>query len=304
VAQPLAEGTNQVGQTLWHSASRMRFRAWPRLNRWQVLGLVLFLLVWEAFAWHVFLENPRRGNTMFPRLEYIATVSFPEFATYYGIDEGLMGFRTDPWLATRVLVENSIITARRVVIGVSLGIALGVGIGLLVGWSRWARDLIVPPVLLLRTIPILALIPLFMFWFGAREIGILIYITFAVFAMMIINTLEAIRNVPPLYTDYARCMGATRWQVYRTIVAPAIVPALAGGIQVILGISWAIALAGELLATDSGLGWLMILSERFLMTGRMVVIVVIFVAFSLIVNKLFLWVSDYLSRWVPRAERA
>ena len=76
-----------------------------------------------------------------------------------------------------VLFENALVTVRRLVIGLVAGIGLGIGVGLLVGMSRWARDVVLPPVLLLRTIPILALIPLFMFWFGAREIGILIFVS-------------------------------------------------------------------------------------------------------------------------------
>jgi ABC-type nitrate/sulfonate/bicarbonate transport system permease component len=281
----------------------------PRLRRsgllttWSIVGILLMFLAWEAYAWHQKDTNPRRADLMYPRLEYIVTTSYPEFATFYGIDQGMLGQRSNYWQATQVLVENSIITARRVVIGVGAGIALGVGVGLIVGWSRWVREVVLPPILLLRTIPILAIIPLFMFWFGSREIGILIYITFAVFAMMIINTIEAIRNIPSLYHEYARCMGASRFQEYRTVVMPAIVPALSGGIRVILGISWAIALAGELLATDSGLGWLMILSERQLKTGNMAVVTAVFVVFSLVVNYIFLRVSDYLSRWVPRAEQ-
>jgi ABC-type nitrate/sulfonate/bicarbonate transport system permease component len=297
-AERTAVSLEKVG---WATRFRLDNLRLPKPNRWQVLGVLLIIVVWEGFAWYVHFENPRRADRMFPRIEHIVTSSFPEFATYYGFEQGLLGFRSDAWLAFLVLMDNALVTVRRVVIGIVGGVGLGVGVGLLIGWSRWARDIVLPPVLLLRTIPILALIPLFMFWFGAQEIGILIYITFAIFAMMIVNTLEAIRNVPTINQDYARCMGATRWQVYRTVVMPAIVPSLAGGIRVIIGISWAIALAGELLATDSGLGWLMILSERFLMTGRMVVIVVIFVIFSLVLNLLFLRFSGFLTRWMPRA---
>ena len=288
------------------SASEMparpsRWRKWRQLlpNHWQILGLVCLIVAYEAFAWWVFTDNPRRADRMFPRIEYVARVSFPEFATYYGFDEGLLGYRQNVGQALMVLFENALVTVRRLVIGLVAGIGLGVGVGLLVGMSRWARDVVLPPVLLLRTIPILALIPLFMFWFGAREIGILIFVSFAVFSMMIVNTLEAIRNVPPIYQDYARCMGATRRQIYRTVIVPAILPSLNGGIRVILGLSFAIVLAGELLATDSGLGWLMILSERFFMIGRIVVIVVIFVILSLILNGLYLAASRYVNRWVP-----
>ena len=278
-----------------------RWRKWRQLlpNHWQILGLVCLIVAYEAFAWWVFTDNPRRADRMFPRIEYVATVSFPEFATYYGFDEGLLGYRQNVGQALAVLFENALVTIRRLVIGLVAGIGLGIGVGLLVGMSRWARDVVLPPVLLLRTIPILALIPLFMFWFGAREIGILIFVSFAVFSMMIVNTLEAIRNVPPIYQDYARCMGATRRQIYRTVIVPAILPSLDGGIRVILGLSFAIVLAGELLATDSGLGWLMILSERFFMIGRIVVIVVIFVILSLILNGLYLAASRYVNRWVP-----
>ena len=278
-----------------------RWRRWRQLlpNHWQILGLICLIVAYEAFAWWVFTDNPRRADRMFPRIEYVATVSFPEFATYYGFDEGLLGYRQNVGQALMVLFENALVTIRRLVIGLVAGIGLGVGVGLLVGMSRWARDVVLPPVLLLRTIPILALIPLFMFWFGAREIGILIFVAFAVFSMMIVNTLEAIRNVPPIYRDYARCMGATQGQVYRTVIMPAILPSLNGGIRVILGLSFAIVLAGELLATDSGLGWLMILSERFFMIGRIVVIVVIFVILSLILNGLYLAASRYVNRWVP-----
>ena len=278
-----------------------RWRRWRQLlpNHWQILGLVCLIVAYEAFAWWVFTDNPRRADRMFPRIEYVATVSFPEFATYYGFDEGLLGYRQNVGQALMVLFENALVTIRRLVIGLVAGIGLGIGVGLLVGMSRWARDVVLPPVLLLRTIPILALIPLFMFWFGAREIGILIFVSFAVFSMMIVNTLEAIRNVPPIYQDYARCMGATRRQIYRTVIVPAILPSLNGGIRVILGLSFAIVLAGELLATDSGLGWLMILSERFFMIGRIVVIVVIFVILSLILNGLYLAASRYVNRWVP-----
>ena len=278
-----------------------RWHRWRQLlpNHWQILGLVCLIVAYEAFAWWVFTDNPRRADRMFPRIEYVATVSFPEFATYYGFDEGLLGYRQNVGQALMVLFENALVTIRRLVIGLVAGIGLGIGVGLLVGMSRWARDVVLPPVLLLRTIPILALIPLFMFWFGAREIGILIFVSFAVFSMMIVNTLEAIRNVPPIYQDYARCMGATRRQIYRTVIVPAILPSLNGGIRVILGLSFAIVLAGELLATDSGLGWLMILSERFFMIGRIVVIVVIFVILSLILNGLYLAASRYVNRWVP-----
>ena len=263
----------------------------------KILGIFLLLLSYELFAWYVFMDNPRFANKMFPRLEYIIFISYPEFATYYGMDQGLIGFRKNFTQATLVLFDSSLITILRLFIGVGLGILIGVSSGLLLGINSLVREISLPPILLLRTIPIMALIPLFLFWFGTREIGIIIFIIFAVFSIMIVSTLEAIRNVPNILLNYSRCLGATKFQTYRTIVIPYILPNLNGSIRVILGISFALVLAGELLATDRGLGWLMILSERYLQTGRMMVIVIIFIIYTIILNTIFIKLSNKVNHW-------
>ena len=263
----------------------------------KIVGVLLLLLSYELFSWYVYMDNPRFANKMFPRLEYIIFTSYPEFATYYGMDQGLIGFRKNFIQATIVLFDSSIITIFRLFLGVGLGILLGVTTGLLLGINSLVREISLPPILLLRTIPIMALIPLFLFWFGTREIGIIIFVIFAVFSMMIVSTLEAIRNVPKILLNYARCLGASRIQIYKTIVIPYILPTLNGSIRVILGIGFALVLAGELLATDRGLGWLMILSERYLQTGRMMVIVIIFIIYTLILNFIYMKLSNKINHW-------
>jgi len=263
----------------------------------KIVGVLLLLLSYELFSWYVYIDNPRFANKMFPRLEYIIFTSYPEFATYYGMDQGLIGFRKNFIQATIVLFDSSIITIFRLFLGVGLGILLGVTTGLLLGINSLVREISLPPILLLRTIPIMALIPLFLFWFGTREIGIIIFVIFAVFSMMIVSTLEAIRNVPKILLNYARCLGASRIQIYKTIVIPYILPTLNGSIRVILGIGFALVLAGELLATDRGLGWLMILSERYLQTGRMMVIVIIFIIYTLILNFIYMKLSNKINHW-------
>ena len=182
-------------------------------------------------------------------------------------------------------------------LGVGAGIVLGVATGLILGISSLVREISLPPILLLRTIPIMALIPLFLFWFGTREIGIIIFVIFAVFSIMIVSTLEAIRNVPRILLHHAQCLGATKMQSYKTVVIPYILPALNGSIRVILGISFALVLAGELLATDRGLGWLMILSERYLQTGRLMVIVIIFIIYTMILNVIYIKLSNKINHW-------
>jgi ABC-type nitrate/sulfonate/bicarbonate transport system permease component len=108
-----------------------------------------------------------------------------------------------------------------------------------------------------------------------------------------------VRNVPPIYDQLALTLGASRWQIFRTVTLPAIVPELVGGIRVVLGLSWAITLAAEYLVVESGLGRIMLLSERFIFMGRMIVVVFLFMLYSMVLNALVLRLTRYLTRWMP-----
>ena len=76
-------------------------------------------------------------------------------------------------------------------------------------------------------------------------------------------------------------------------------PELVGGIRVILGFSWAIVLAAEYLASQAGLGRILIMAERWLYTGRMIVVIFLIIAYSLLLNWLFLKVAKHITRWMP-----
>jgi ABC-type nitrate/sulfonate/bicarbonate transport system permease component len=250
----------------------------------QTYGFLIILGAWWGFAEWLGPARLPSPDAVAVRLIDVFFES-PEIAAQGGGSEGIT-----PHITASII---------RVCIGGVIGISMGIAVGLLMGWIRQFRDFIQPPIEVLRAIPPLAIAPMLLIWFGPTATTQYVMLIGYMFLAIVINTLEAIRNVPPIYQDYARCMGATRRQIYRTVIVPAILPSLNGGIRVILGLSFAIVLAGELLATDSGLGWLMILSERFFMIGRIVVIVVIFVILSLILNGLYLAASRYVNRWVP-----
>lgn len=268
-----------------------------------LVGIVVPLLIWEGAAWWVKLANPERADTILPSIEFVLTDALPKMATFYGMG-GVgteYGAASDYGLAFIVLAYHSAFTILRLLAGVALGAAVGIGTGLLLGWSAHLRAFLQPPLLVVRTVPLLALVPLFLVWFGDAEQGKILFIAFAVFSMLLVNTIEAVRNVPPIYQHYALTQGASRGQVFRTVVLPAIVPELVGGIRVSLGLAWAITLAAEYISAQTGLGRILILSERFIFTGKMVVIVVIFMVYSVALNGLFLQLSRRLTRWMPSA---
>jgi len=264
-----------------------------RSLRW--IGLAGLALLWEAVAWALKPLTPF-ADVILPTWETVLGTALPSLALLW---QGPGGGQPSYRLAVAVLAENSLSTVGRLLIGTAAGLASGVGVGLLIGWSPRIRALLWPSIQLTRPIPTLALIPLFMLWFGGREVGTWLYIAWATFNMMVVYTVEAVRNVAPVFVEYARTLGATRLQAFATVVCPAIVPALIGGIRVCLGVSWAIVLAAEYLGAQSGLGRTLILSQTFFDTGRMVIVVLLFVGYALLLNSVVTWVLYRATRWVP-----
>lgn len=265
----------------------------------QLVVIPALILSWEVMALYLRGRNPLVA-TVFPSLREVFGRDLPGLAAFgQQTQPGHVQALSSYGGALLVLMRESVSTLGRVLGGTICGIVLGVTTGLIMGWTPALRRLLTPPIEFVRMIPSLALLPLFMLWFGGREIGTLLFVTLAIFIILVINTVGAVRNVPPIYAQMARTLGATRLQVFRTIIIPAIIPGLIGAVRVALGSSWAIVLAGEYLSVQSGLGRLMILSEMFFFTGRMVVIVLLFIIYSLILNIAFLKLARRLTRWMP-----
>lgn len=254
--------------------------------------VIALILVWQFIA-NYSQKTQEYGVTLIPTLPEII-IGIKEFAIFNNNST-----ISNQWIGgIQVLLINSLATVSRAVGGVVIGVVLGVFLGLLFSFLQFLRYLFLPTIQIIRAIPILTLIPLFLLWFGDQEYGVWIYVSFAVFVLIITNTLEAVRNVPKKYTQYAFTLGVNRFQLFRTIIFPAIIPRLIGPIRVSLGASWAIVLAAEYLAVTKGLGYLMILSERFFKMNRMVVIVILFVLFSMILNKIFVRIARRITHWV------
>ena len=204
--------------------------------------------------------------------------------------------------ALLVLAENTLASATTLFGGMLLGSALGIGLGLALGWSRPLRQMFVGPFLLIRVIPLFALLPLFLSWFGGARIGSVSFVAFAVFSMLFVNTLEAVRNVNPVVRMFAASLGASPTRIYRTVVVPAIIPELAGGFRVVLGFAWAILLAAEFLAAQSGIGRIMILAQQYFDLSRMILVVLLIMCYTYLLDRLVASAIARATRWAPKLQ--
>jgi sulfonate transport system permease protein len=261
---------------------------------WRIAGLILFVVAWQLAADYVASVNPR-ADRIFPGWGDILTTSVRQLDAFVPFGDTATGYPA----ALDVLVHHSLVTLRRVMIGTLSGIAAGVAVGLGMAYSRYLFHLLNPILNFVRTIPLLALIPLFVLWFSGREVGIVLFIGFAVFVMIFIATYHAAENVPRAPKRFARTMGASKAAMFRSVVVPGMLPELFAQVRIVFALAWSFALGAEFTGAQEGLGFLMIQSERFGYLGRVVVVVLLFTLYAVIVDALLVVLRRRALRWAP-----
>jgi NitT/TauT family transport system permease protein len=137
-----------------------------------------------------------------------------------------------------------------------LATALGVPLGLFMGWNKTFRDYTFPVIKLVRLIPMFAWVPLAVLMFPGRE-GSLIYVSFlGAFFATTLNTLLGVESIDEAYLRAARCLGSSSRQVFFRIILPGALPSIFTGLQISMGYSWFCLVAGEMIAGEYGLGYL------------------------------------------------
>jgi NitT/TauT family transport system permease protein len=211
----------------------------------RVLSPLALLALWEGLVRAHVLDA-----RFFPAPSAIAA-SFAEFA------------------GSGALASNLGITLERILAGLLLGGVPGVAIGLLIGINRWARALLEPLVALLYPIPKIALIPLVLLIFGLGEAGKYALIAIGVFFIMVINTEAGVRQIEPALLEAARAFRLRTRALYARVLLPAALPNVFAGLKLSIGIAIVLAVAAELRAANSGLGFVIWNSWETLQVERM-----------------------------------
>jgi ABC-type nitrate/sulfonate/bicarbonate transport system permease component len=192
------------------------------------------------------------------------------------------------------------VSLQMVVIGAFIGSVSGIFIGLLFGFSRLARDLFELTLDTIRPIPIFALIPLFVLWFGIGRTPQISLVALGVFLIVSFTTIEAVRNVPRIFVRAAMTCGASRMDVYRTVVIPSIVPEILLGIRFGLIAAWGLDVAAEFSSSSEGLGYFMIVRGQYLDTAGIVLSVLIFCGCAIVADRALRYLGRKCMPWNPR----
>lgn len=211
-----------------------------------------------------------------------------------------------PWVVVGAVIDLAVkgqlwghvaATLERVVLGFATGALLAVGLGLPAGYFRPLRNLVEPIVELLRPIPPLAMLPLFIVWVGIGETSKVGFITYATFFPMFLTTVHAVRQIDPLLLRAAQSLGARRLSLFARVILPAALPDLLTGLRLGLALAFFVIVISEFIGAEQGLGFLINDGRNFFLVPQMLGAAIVLGLLGYAGNALVRLGERHLLRW-------
>jgi sulfonate transport system permease protein len=191
------------------------------------------------------------------------------------------------------------VSLQRVAVGLLLGTLVGTGLALVSGLFRIGEDLVDASVQMLRTVPFVGLIPLFIIWFGIGEAPKIAIITLGVSFPLYLNVYAGIRGVDSQLIEAGESLGLSRWGLVRHVVLPGALPGAMTGLRYSLGIAWLALVFAEQINADAGIGFLMVQARDFLRTDVIVVCLIVYAFLGLLADFVVRSLERLLLQWRP-----
>jgi NitT/TauT family transport system permease protein len=256
--------------------------AWSSLGL-GAAGFVLFIAVWSLLV-HF---NVWRFSKLPDLLSVVR--EWTSRTPAYGVSVFTPTYYADIWASTV-----------RVFVAFLLATALGVPLGILLGWNRVARDFLFPLLELIRPIPPLAWVPLAILMLSGQQ-SAMIFLTFiAAFFATVLNTMLGVTSIDESYLRAAYCLGSRRWDVLWNVVVPGALPYIFTGLQIGMGVAWFSLVAGEMIAGEAGLGYLILNSYTELQTVTIVIGMITLGFVGYLSSALVRWIGHRLMVWQTR----
>src|SRR5262249_16771886 len=259
--------------------SKPRLRGGTNLTRLRPIALsaaslLLAFAIWQLLS--TFIFNP---FLIPPPLEVIRTAI--------------------PMLWSGEIFADVFISMQRVLVGFVSGSLAGIVLGVLLGRIRVLHELLDPIVELLRYLSPTAMIPIAVIWFGIGEMSKYFLIFWGTFFIVLVNTTAGVWRAPITRQRAAECLGATRLQIFVMVIVPSAVPYIVTGMRVAMASSFMSIIPAEILAADSGIGYLLQKSSMLLQTNRIFVALLTICVLGFIVDRIFrFFVDRVLARYM------
>ncbi len=206
----------------------------------------------------------------------------------------------------KYMLANALTSLLRITLGFLLAAFVAIPLGILMGAFTPVRAAIEPLVTPLRFLPIAAVVPIFIFWFGLDEemkIALLFLGTFVYLLPLVVETVDQVDDV---YLKTAATLGASRWQIIRTIMVPASLPSIYEELRVLYGIGWTYVMLAEFVSVADagfgygGIGYLINNLRRYGTLAEVLVAVILILVLGVAVDRLLALIGQILFPWVKR----
>lgn len=261
----------------------MRSLVWPLKTipptlstnfRWLVISLVSFLLLWGTVS--LLLNEP----TLLP--------------TPWEVFIGFFNLIKDGQLLTDIQAS-----LQRVFIGFFIASCLAVPLGIILAYFYIPRQILLPIITILRPIPPIAWIPLAILWFGIGDSSSYFITALAAFFPIFINSFAGGKAVEHQHINAAKCLGARRFSLVTMIFLPSAMPQVWAGLRIGLGQSWMAVVTSELIAAQSGLGYMIQANRLNLETSYVLVGMVVIGILGASMNAALGYIEQYVIPWKP-----
>ena len=196
-----------------------------------------------------------------------------------------------------LLLKYIVASLFRVTVGFAGAVIVGVPVGLLLGWFNRLFFAFNPMIQVLRPISPIAWIPVAILWFGVDDKAPVFLIFLSSVFPITVSAMAAVQNIQPVYIRAARNFGLGQMELFRRVIFPATLPQVLTGIRIALGVAWLVVVAAEMIAVNSGLGYLIIdarnAGKRYdLVVAGMLLIGVIGLLLDTAMRRVELWASE------------
>ncbi len=206
-------------------------------------------------------------------------------------------------LASGQLPWHILVSLARVLAGLGIGLVAGVLLALAAGLSRLGEDVVDAPVQMLRTLPFLALVPLFILWFGIGETPKVALVALGTTFPIYLNLFAGIRGVEPRLAEMGRVFGLDRRGLVRHVILPGALPSALVGLRYSLGVAWLSLVVAEQVNATAGIGYLINDARDFLRTDVILVGLVLYALLGLGADSLVRLLERRLLAWRPQLVR-
>ena len=206
-------------------------------------------------------------------------------------------------VANGTLLRNSVVTLSEVLAGLALGTSTASALGYLLAKSRSFERLLAPYIVASQSVPVVAIAPLLVIWFGPGLLSKVLICALIVFFPVLVNTVVGLRSVPEELHDLMRSLQASPLQTFLYLEVPASLPVFLGGLRIGATLAVIGAVVGEFVGADQGLGFLINVGRGQYDTALVFVAVFALIIMALSLYGIVVWFESRWLSWYQRPEQ-